>query len=554
MGYNNSREPVTGRSPLLSPTTMTRRTMTRRQLLQRGGLLGLLAASPALLSACTVADDSGTPGEKPTAGGDALALRLVADIQNLDPAFMVGATDDAVMLCVAENLVTYRPGSTELVNELAEELTSSDDGLSHTFRIKEGIQFHKGYGEVTAEDVKFSFERIAGLTKPDLESPYQGDWAALKEVEVTGTYTGVIRLKEPFAPLFLTTLPGSSGIIVSRKAYEKLGKKFATNPVGTGPYEFTKWTRGQEVILSRFDDWGGAAKEWSGEPEWKELRLRAIPDDSAADIAVQTGEVGLGPIPYTSVKRFSDDSEFTITKQTTLDYGWVGFNVTDPVLSDVRVRRAIRQALDVDSMIEAAFDGQTTRAKALIAPDMPIGYWADAPQYDPDAAAAKAMLDEAGVKDLKLEMSIAEEAGANAIAQIVQANLADIGITVSIKKRDAGEMQEQVKSLQLFYTSFSNQADPSWATVWFTGDQVGEWNFMSWSNKEFDRLNKAAMVEMDSERRSDMYVQMQKIMDEEAVAAWVMYRTLHYAHAPELEPSLITPRYGKYRPWATKQA
>jgi peptide/nickel transport system substrate-binding protein len=540
--------------PATDAPLLERTGLSRRQLLQRGGLLGLLATSPGLLAACTVADDTGVSDPQDSPRDEALVLRLVADIQNLDPAFMVGATDDAVMLCVAENLVTYRPGSTELVTELADELTSSDDGLSHTFRLKEGIQFHGGFGELTAEDVKFSFERIAGLTKPALESPYQGDWAALKEVEVTGTYTGVIRLNEPFAPLFLTTLPGSSGIVISKKAYEERGEKFATDPIGTGPYEFTKWSRGQHVVLSRFDDWGGAGEEWAGRPEWKELRLRAIPDDSAADIAVQSGEVGLGPIPYTSVQRFSKDSDFEITKQTTLDYGWVGFNVTDPVLSDVRVRRAIRQALDIDSMIAAAFDGQTTRANALVAPDMPIGYWEDAPTYDPDPAAAKAMLDEAGATGLKLEMSIAEEAGANAIAQIVQANLAEIGITVSIKKRAAGEMQEQVKALQLFYTSFSNQADPSWATVWFTGDQVGSWNFMSWSNQEFDRLNKAAMVELDQDRRDEMYIEMQKIMDDEAVAAWVMYRTLHYAHAPELKPSLITPRYGKYRPWATTQA
>lgn len=542
MRNKTSQEPETDRSSALSLGPMS-----RRQLLQRGGVLGLVASSPAFLSACSAASDSGTASAAKKGGS--LTVRLVADIQNLDPAFLVGATDDSVMLCVAENLVTYRPGSTKLVNELAEELTSSADGLTHTFRLKQGIQFHRGFGEMTADDVKFSFERIAGLTKPAIDSPYKGDWAALKQVKVTGKYTGVIELKEPFAPLFLTTLPCSSGIIISHKAYQKLGKKIATNPVGTGPYEFTKWTRGQEVLLTKFDGWSGAAKKWAGEPEWKQLHLRPIADDSAADIALQSGDVALGPIPYPSVKRFSKDPKFQVTTQTTYDYGWVGFNVLDKSLSDIRVRKAIRQALDVNSMIAAAFDGQTTRAHALIAPGMPIGHWAGAPTYDPNPAAAKALLKQAGVKNLKLVMSIEEEAGADAIAQIVQANLKDIGITVTIMKRATGAMMQQVKSLQLFYTSFSNQADPSWATVWFTGSQVGTWNFMSWTNKEFDTLNKAALVETDKTKRGQMYVQMQKLMDADAVATWVMYRTNHYVHAPKLKPSLVTPRYGKYRIW-----
>lgn len=523
--------------------------LSRRELLRRSGLVLFAASSGGLLaSACDVAGD---PGDD-EAPQDGLAVRTVMDIQNLDPAFMISTVDDAVMLCVAENLVTYLPGSTELSNELAAELKSSQDGLTHEFRLKEGIPFQGGFGEVTAEDVKFSFERIAGLTEPKLDSPYQGDWATLQEVEVTGKHTGVIKLSKPFPPLFLTTLPGQSGIIISRKAYEERGEEFATNPIGSGPYEFVEWKRGQRVVLRRFADWGGAATEWAQKPQAKEIRFEPITDDSAANIAVETGEVDFGPVAHASVERFQNDEGFAVTKQTTLDYGWVGFNVSDKDLSDVNVRRAIRQALDVDSMIAAAFDGQTTRANTLIAPDMPIGHWSEAPKYQRDTAAAKALLEKAGVDNLNLEMSIAEEPGARAIAEIVQANLKDIGITVKIRLRAEGEMKEQVKSLQLFYVSFSNQADPSWATVWFITEQIGEWNYMSWSNTEYDSLHQAALVETDQSRRDEMYVRMQQFMDEDAVAAWVMYRTHHYAHRPDLEPSLVTPRYGKYRAWDTR--
>lgn len=516
---------------------------SRRDVLRGGGMLLAAIGSAPILSAC----GGGSSGESSKDAN--LSFRTVEDIASLDPAFMSNSTDDAVMVCVAENLVTYRAGSKELVNELAENITSSKDGLTHKFTLKKGVQFHGGYGEVTADDVKFSFERIAGLTRPKIDSTYRGDWATLQEVEVTGRYTGVIRLSRPFAPLFYTTLPGNSGIVISKAAYQDRGKDFATNPIGSGPFQFDNWKRGQHTLLRRFDKWSDPARKWADKPQWKSIEFKPIPEDNSADIAIQTGEVDFGQIAYSSVKRFRSDEEFTVTTQPTLDYAFIGFNVTDPKLSDVRVRKAIRQALDIDSMLQAAFDGETRRAYAIISPDMPIGYWKDAPHYQRDTEAAKRLLAQAGVSGFPIEMGIRDEPGAEQIAEVAQQNLAAVGIKVSIRKYPGEQMQEQVKSLQMFYESFSNQADPSWATVWFTSDQIGEWNFMSWSNKEYDRLHDQALVETNQDRRNDMYIRMQQLMDDDAIAAWVMYRTNHYAHSPDLHPSLITQRYAKYRAW-----
>ncbi|MPY99275.1 MAG: hypothetical protein GEU97_14985 [Actinophytocola sp.] len=519
-------------------------TWSRRDLFRGSGLLLAAIGGSQILSGCDGGDTAGGGG----GADDTLTLRLMKDIETLDPAFLTSGDEDAVLICVAQNLVTYRAGSDEPVNDLAEEITSSDDGLTHEFTLREGVRFHGGYGEVTAEDVKYSFERIAGLTKPDIESTYKGDWKTLEEVEVTGKYTGVIKLSEPFAPLFHTTLPGNAGAVISKAAAEELGDDFATNPIGSGPFEFVRWERGRSVLVRRFDNWQDWAPDWAGEPQWREIEFRPISDDNSADIAVETGDLDIGQVAYSSTKRFKSDDAFEVTTQPTLDYAWIGFNVTHPKLSDVRVRRAIRQALDVESMLAAAFDGETRRAHALISPDMPIGHWEDAPRHQPDQQAAKQQLDQAG-GGFDMEFGIRDEPGSDAIAEIAQQNLAPIGINVSIKKYPGDQLHEQVKSLQMFYESFSNQADPSWATVWFTSDQVGDWNFMSWSNKEFDRLHDEALVELDEDKRHEMYIEMQELMDEEAVAHWVMYRTNHYAHSSDLEPSLITQRYAKYRAW-----
>jgi peptide/nickel transport system substrate-binding protein len=511
-------------------------------------LVGVLA-----LAACP-ADDPDDPVADPVDPVEHTDLRIqtVMDITSLDPNVMPATTDDAVAANVLEGLVNYRPGGGgELVNVLAEELEMSDDGLRIDFKLKEGVQFHGGYGELTAEDVKFSFERVAGLIEDEVPTSYAGDWATLEAVEVTGTYTGTIHLSEPFPALMINTLPGNAGLIVSQAAVEELGEDFGTNPIGTGPYEFVSWTPGEEIVLERFADYSGAAyDELIDPPQWERIVFVPIEDTTAADIAIETGDVDFGQISTGSVERFDADDRFIVNPLTTFDYGWIGFNVLDDVLSDVNIRRAIRQALDIDAMIEAGFDGQVTRANALISPEMPIGHWADAPVYERDPDQARAYLDEAGVDELDLTMIIDDQVGARAIAEIAQANLAEIGINLQIDLLDGGEYREIARDAlnQVFYISFSNTADPSWATVWFSCDQVGDWNYMHWCNEEFQALHEAALVETDVDARDEMYVEMQRIMDEDAVAAWVMYRTNLYTYPADLQPSLTPERYGKYLP------
>lgn len=523
-------------------------------------LLALALGTVLVLAACadettddTAADDD-APDEDVTDDVEHTELRIqtVMDITSLDPNVMPATTDDAVAANVLEGLVNYRPGGGgELVNVLADELELSDDGLRIDFTLKEGVQFHGGYGELTAEDVKFSFERVAGLIDSPVETSYAGDWATLEEVEVTGTHTGTIHLSEPFPALMINTLPGNAGLVVSQAAVEELGEDFGTNPIGTGPYEFASWTPGREIVLERFDDYTGQAyDELVDPPQWERIVFVPIEDTGAADIAIETGEVDFGQISTGSVERFEADDRYVVDPLTTFDYGWIGMNVQDEVLSDVNIRRAIRQALDVDAMIVAGFDGQVTRANALISPEMPIGHWADAPVYEPDPEAARAHLADAGVDELTLSMIIDDQVGARAIAEIAQANLAEIGITLEIDLLDGGEYREVARDAQhqLFYISFSNTADPSWATVWFSCDQVGDWNYMHWCNEDFQALHEAALVETDVDRRHEMYVEMQQIMDEDAIAAWVMYRTNLYTYPTDLQPSLTPERYGKYLP------
>lgn len=537
------------------------RRIDRRQLLQRAATLGIsLSAASAILAACGGGENGGpsattaaatggettgvttaaTTGEAVAEGGT-LKIRLLNDIINLDPPFIPASADETTAFGVFEGLVTYKPGTWEVVPQLAETFEPSADGLQFKFKLKEGIQFHGGYGELTADDVKFSYERTAGLTKPAIDSPYKGDWSALKEVKVDGPYEGTIILKERFAPIMATTLPVFSGWVVSKKAVEDRGKKYATSPIGTGPYEFAEWKPKQQARVQRFAEYGGASSDLLG-TYWDEMIFVPIEEDEAAGIAVETGELDFGQLPLVAVGRFEDNDNFAVEKRTTLDYNWIGMNMLNPKLQDINVRQAIRYAIDVPSILEAAFEGRYTRASHILPPGMPVGYWPDAPIYERDVEKAKGFLAQANNPPSELEIRFTEETGSKSIGEIVQANLAEIGINVSLKKLDSSSYyaleKDELRSRELFYVGYITNPDPFWSMEWFVCDQFDQWNWMYWCSKQFDDLHVGAVKELDPATRTDMYIQMQQLWDEAVHTVWLAWPTNYYAARKGIQMAL----------------
>jgi peptide/nickel transport system substrate-binding protein len=527
------------------------RRIDRGQFLRRAVGLGLtLPAATALLAACGGGSSGGGTGGGGSGGAkgpDVLKVRILNDMANLDPAFWPASADLQVAYPIYEGLITYKYGSTETVNVLAETFTPSADGLSFDFTLKKGIQFHGGYGEVTAEDVKFSYERIAGLTKPKIEAVYRGDWSpALKEVKVNDKYSGTIILKERFAAVTRSTLPVSSGWIVSKKAVEELGDKYATKPIGTGPYEFASWTPKQSVVLKRFAQYGNASPAEILGDKFKEIHFIPIEDSSAADIALETGEVHFGEVGLDSISRFESNSAFSLSKQTTLNYNWIGMNVLHPKLQDIRVRQAIRLAIDVPGILEGAFEGRMTRATGIIPPNMGLGYWQDAPVHERDVEEAKRLLNEAGVSNLSLSLMYTEETGSKQLAQIAQQNLKEVGIDLSLKLVDSAAMYELGKNLkerELFYVGYVSQLDPSWSTVWFTCSQFDEWNWMYWCDERYDKLHFDAVKEADEAKRNAMYIEMQQRWDEASHTVWTHWPTIYFGTTKLLKPAVLPTGY-----------
>jgi peptide/nickel transport system substrate-binding protein len=493
-------------------------------------LAGCAPAAPAATSApATSAPATSAPTVAPVpAGPKILKIRLYGDIQNMDPAMYVSANDLAVGTNVFSGLVTYAPNSYDVVNDLAESISTSEDGLQVTFKLKEGVMWQKGYGEVTTEDVKFSYERFLD---PELASGYAGDWEQLDHVEIVDKYNGILVFKKPFAPLMTSTMPVSSGWIIPKKYVEEVGiEKFATTIVGSGPYILSEWLPKQKVTLTRNPDYFGT------QPYYDEIQFIPIEDDKAAEIAMEAGELDWTKVSVDSYDRFAADTNFVTLKAPNIRFAWIGINVENPKLQDVNVRKAIVYGVDVQSIIDAAYFGKVDRAYGIIAPGL-VGYWPDAPKYERDVAKAKEYMAKAGLTTLDLRFDILNTTEFQTWAQIVKENLKEVGINITINPMDSASFWsigegDAGKNAELFSSDYSMQPDPSWATVWFTTPQVGIWNWMRWSNAEYDELHQKGLVTLDPVEREKIYIRMQELFDEAANAIWISHGNLVFVHKP----------------------
>jgi peptide/nickel transport system substrate-binding protein len=524
--------------------------LNRREFIKLAGTMTTLAA----LNACAGNPPTPTPGTSnqalppptnapaptavpptaTTAAPKVLRLRLYGDIQNLDPAFRVSANDDTVAVGVLSGLVVYNPGTYNIVNDLAESYSTSADGKEVTFKIRQGVKWQNGYGELTTDDVKFSFERYVDK---NLKADYADDWAALDHVEIVDAYNCKLVFKEPFAPLWHSTLPVGSGWIICKKYYNEVGKdKFATSIMGSGPYLYADWKPKQEVLLKRNPDFYGTPAAYD------EIHLIPIEDDKAAEVALEAGELDFSRISADSFDRFASNPKFKTVKLPSLRYRWIGMDAENPKLQDINVRQAIRYAIDVPSIVKATYMGQADPEYALIAPGL-VGYWKDAPHYTRDVAKAKDFMAKAGITSLDLRMDIQNTSEYKSWAEIAQQNLKDIGINLTINPMDSSSFWsigdgDKGKQVELFADNYSMEPDPSWCTMWFTTDQIGIWNWMRWSSPEYDSLHKQGLTTLDDKAREQIYLKMQQLMDDAAIAVWITNGTMTYAYTPAVEPAL----------------
>ena len=463
-----------------------------------------------------------------------LNVRLDSDFTTLDPAFWQSGADYTMINVLFPKLIEFKSGSDWEYELQAAESIEQVDELTIKFKLKPGLMWTGDYGEVTTEDVKYSYERYID---PELDSPIIGDWLPLKEVEIVDKYNGIIHLKEPFAPIWWSTLPYTSGAIVSKKATEKAGGKFTTDPGATaGAYKIESWTPREKTVLVPHDGWNGPKQGFD------KIIIRPIQEPKSAEIAFEAGEIDITEISIGSVPTFRKQlpEGGVLDVRPTADYTFVGINIANDKLSDPRVRSAIKKAIDIDAILEGAYFGVPDKSSGLVAPGL-VGHTGATPEPR-DVAGAKALLAEAGVSGLSLEIDVLNNAEFVTAAQIIQANLGEIGINLQINQLDSGAYwnvaADRKEELQLTLIQYTSPPDPSWSTQWFLREQKGIWNWVWFDSEEFDDLHYAALKEVDIKKRESMYFDMQKVMDESGGFLFIMHPPSVLLYRDTIKPGL----------------
>jgi peptide/nickel transport system substrate-binding protein len=451
-----------------------------------------------------------------------LRARSYADLQVLDPLDWVSQPDCDIAVCCLNKLIRHKSGATWSWELDAAKSIQQIDETHVAFTLRQGIKWSNGFGDLTAEDVKYSFERIAN---PKNQSPYMTDWSSLDHVEVTGDYSGVIVLKEYFAPLWTSTLPEASGLIVCKKAVEALpAKKFTTSfPAVSGPYRLSQWVPAQKTVLTRNPDWTGAAVDFDT------IEIYPIDDPNTAEIGFEAGSLDFTWIGLDALARLKKKApaKATLIERPSLAFTWLGMNITHPSLQDIHIRRAIQQGVDMDAVLDAAYFGQAQRATGIVAPTLLGHRRKNHYTYDPDVA-QKLLAGAGKATGLSLTLSVLNTSEFLSAAQVIQASLQQIGIAVEIKPYDSGtfwtlgaQSGTSWKNIQLIINRYTMEPDPSWATAWFTTSQIGVWNWERWSSPEFDKLQDEALHMHDDAQRDKAYQHMQDLMEESGAYVFI---------------------------------
>lgn len=481
-----------------------------------------------------------TAGNAFCAKNNELKIALWEDVSTYDPGWMTSAERELVIMsCLYNGLVKYRAGSWEVVPDLAESWTISDNGGSVTFKLKKGVQFHKGYGEMTAEDVKFSFERILD---PALKSPEKGQLDTLESVEVLDKYTAKLVFKSPKASLFESVLPMNTGYIVSKKAVEEMGHgKFGKNPVGTGPYELTAWKPKEKVQLTAFNGYFGDA------PKVTRLTFLPIVEDTTCETALKTGEVHVGRSSMINFKGFKKNKKFTVYTRPAMKTYWLGMTVSHPPFDNILLRRAFRYAVDVDMIVEASFYGTAKRANTVLPPGLP-DYWKEAPAYKQDIARAKALMAKAGKPEgFKVKLFIPANDAEKIMAEVIKAQAAQAGIDVIIEVKEIGAFNEAANKgrTDAYIQFYTSTIDPHYIMQWFAGES---WNPSQWRNPAYTGLIGTGASETDNAKRKEIYTQAQALMDEDSWAIWLTHGTKFWVADNTVDMGAIYPN-GRIAPW-----
>lgn len=488
------------------------------------------------LTACDKGTDS-TGSEK---SGGVLVYGRSGDSVSLDPARETDGESFYVATALFDKLVEFIPGTTKVQPALAKSWDISADNLEYTFHLVSGVKFHDGT-PCDAEAVKFSFDRqfVEGHPAADF-GPYKY-WGYMDmdnivdHIEVIDAVTVKFVLKKQEAP-FIANLAMDFAAIVSPTAVKAKGADFAFNPVGSGPFKFVSWTKDDNIVVERNEDY------FRRNAYLERLIFKVIPDATARYLALQKGEVDVIDFPsIEDLPAMKSDMDIKLMSQEGLNVGYLALNCDREPFTDVRVRQAINYAINKNEIIKGVYGEAGAPAKNPLPPGM-WSYNNAVKDYEYDVEKAKELLAEAGYADgfstTLWAMPVVRPYNPNGrkVAEIMQAQLKKVGIEIEIVTYEWGT-----------YLDKTDQGEHDMALLGWTGDNGDPDNFLNvllsipaaekpagnisfWRNEEFNTLIQNAKEETDQAKRTTMYEEAQVIFKDQApwvpIAHSVVYQAM----------------------------
>jgi peptide/nickel transport system substrate-binding protein len=289
-------------------------------------------------------------------------------------------------------------------------------------------------------------------------------------------------------------------------------------------------------VLKRNPDWKGDA------PAWDTIEIYPIDDENTAEIAFEAGELDFTRVSLGSVERFRSEvpNGGSLIENPSLYYVWLGMNLDHPKLQNIKLRQAIQHAIDVPTILEAAYFGAVEPSAGILAPGLAGNREKGLIAPEADFAKAAELLAESGETNVTLTLDILNKTTYSTMAQVIQATLAQIGITVEINVLESGAFwaSGDNENLQMVLNRYSMTPDPYYATSWFTTEQAGIWNWERFSNAEFDKIHIDASQETDFEKRAVMYRRAQDLMEESGAYRFITHEASPVVHSAGVVPAL----------------
>jgi peptide/nickel transport system substrate-binding protein len=452
------------------------------------------------------------------AAGGTLRVRINADIRSTDPGTNRDGNTDGVVAHMVEGLVAFGE-DTSIGPMLADSWDVSQDGRAYTFHLRQGVKFHNG-AIMTSDDVVWSLKRyLDPATQWRCLSEFDGHgYAKITTVEAPDPQTVIIRLDQPTA-LFLATLArpdcGQTAVL-HRDSLGPDGKWL--QPVGTGPFKFGEWKRGQYIELTRFDDYVSRTEPRSGytgakKVEIDKVRINFISDSSAARAGLLSGGLDIiNNLSIPDLDGLKDRPEAKLSTAPALGLVGILLQTRDPLLGDVRIRRALALSLDTKEITDVVMQGTAQANNSALPVGSPFYGPVEAQGYTQNIAEAQKLLAEAGYKGQPIKL-IANKRYSYVFdaAVLVQAMAEAVGIKIEIEVLDwAAELDRYNKGdYQAMSFVYSARLDPSLSFEMLAGPKATQPRKI-WDNPDAEKMLRESMLIADKDKRQALFDEMHR--------------------------------------------